>query len=160
LRQLPIWGIEPRKKEILPNGAARAILYPEKGFSKEKWPLANFLELKDLLEKAGVNVRLMRPPEVLVADRASFFFEDLAEVKRFFSEGGVFVSNDSGMAHLAGACGLATITIFTGFDPAIWHPRGRNIPLKAGVDRIDVESLAAMIVGIMEGGNGKSEGSS
>ena len=46
------------------------------------------------------------------------FFEDLTEVKQFFSEGGIFVSNDSGMAHLAGASGLFTITIFTGFDPA------------------------------------------
>jgi ADP-heptose:LPS heptosyltransferase len=60
------------------------------------------------------------------------FFQDLIEVKQIFSEGGIFVSNDSGMAHLAGASGLFTITIFTGFDPAIWHPRGRNTSLVQG----------------------------
>ncbi len=68
------------------------------------------------------------------------------------------MSNDSGMAHLAGVCGLTTMTIFTAFDPAVWHPRGRNISLRTGVDRTDVESLAGMIIGIMERWDGKGEG--
>jgi ADP-heptose:LPS heptosyltransferase len=55
------------------------------------------------------------------------------------------VSNDSGMAHLAGASGLFTITIFTNFDPAIWHPRGSNIALVQGRDMPDLLFLQKLI---------------
>jgi ADP-heptose:LPS heptosyltransferase len=74
------------------------------------------------------------------------FFEDLIETKRFFSEGGVFISNDSGMAHLAGVSGLFTITIFTDFNPAAWHPRGRNISLILGRDVSDLFGLETIIL--------------
>ena len=158
LRQLSAVGIEPARKEIVPKEARRVILYAEQGFSKEKWPVENFVVLREVLEEAGIDVRLMRPPELSLSTRGSIFFEDLADVKDFFGIGGVFVSNDSGMAHLAGVCGLTTMTIFTAFDPAVWHPRGRNISLRTGVDRTDVESLAGMIIEIMEQWDGKGEG--
>jgi hypothetical protein len=54
------------------------------------------------------------------------------------------------MAHLAGACGLATITIFTAFDPAVWHPRGRNTSLRPEAGRVDVPSLGRMIREIVD----------
>ncbi len=145
LRQLSRAGIEPVRKEMVSKGARRVILYADEGFSKEKWPVENFVILREMVAKAGIDVRLMRSPELSFPVEGSLFFEDLADVKEFFAEGGVFVSNDSGMAHLAGACGLTTITIFTGFDPAVWHPRGRNFSLKAGADRVDVPSLGRMI---------------
>ncbi|NLT21527.1 MAG: glycosyltransferase family 9 protein [Syntrophorhabdus sp.] len=148
LRQLSRVGIEPARKEIVPKGARRVILYAEEGFSKEKWPVENFVALREMLGGAGVDVCLMRPPEESLTVEGSLFFEDLADVKEFFGGGGVFVSNDSGMAHLAGASGLTTITIFTGFDPAVWHPRGRNTSLRTRVDKVDIESLAGMVVGI------------
>ncbi len=145
LQQLRAFGIEPVVREIPPKRVGRVILYPEEGFSKEKWPVENFVALFHLLRDKGVNTLLMRPPGLSVPLEGSLFFEDLGDVKRFFEEGGLFLSNDSGMAHLAGACGLFTITIFTGFDPAVWHPRGRNISQRSGIDRIDVESFAEMI---------------
>lgn len=148
LRQLSRVGIEPARKEIVPKGARRVILYAEEGFSKEKWPVENFVALREMLGGAGVDVCLMRPPEESLTVEGSLFFEDLADVKEFFGGGGVFVSNDSGMAHLAGASGLTTITIFTGFDPAVWHPRGRNTSLRTRVDKVDIESLAGMVVEI------------
>ena len=53
------------------------------------------------------------------------------------------------MAHLAGASGLFTITIFAGFDPAIWHPRGRNISLVQGRDIPDLSFLEKIIIQTM-----------
>jgi hypothetical protein len=50
------------------------------------------------------------------------------------------------MAHFAGICGLFTITIFSDFDPSIWHPRGGNISLRQGIDRIDIPALEALIM--------------
>lgn len=154
LQQLPAVGIEPLVREIPPKRAGRVILYPEEGFSKEKWPVGNFITLFRLLKDRGVNTLLLRPPGLSVSPEGSLFFEDLGDVKKFFEEGGLFLSNDSGMAHLAGACGLATITIFTGFDPAIWHPRGRNISLRRGVDEVNSGLLLKMIeeIGLEEAG--------
>lgn len=145
LRQLSAVGMEPVRKEIVPKWARRVILYAEEGFSKEKWPVENFIALREVLEGAGIGVCLMRPPELSLSDRGSIFFEELADVKEFFGGGGIFVSNDSGMAHLAGACGLTTITIFTGFDPAVWHPRGRNISLRRLMERVEVSSIKELI---------------
>lgn len=145
LAQLNTFGIAPRRKTIAGGRDDRVILYPEAGFSKEKWPVENFASLFRSLKERGTGAVLLRPADLSVPLKETVFFEDLPEVKNFFGEGGLFISNDSGMAHLAGACGLSTVTIFTGFDPAIWHPRGRNISLKTGVDKIDVKSITKLI---------------
>jgi len=145
LHQLPAYGIKPARANIIAKKVNKVILYPEEGFSKEKWPVENFIALLHLLRGRGVNTLLLRPPELSLPVEGALSFEDLSEVKGFFGEGGLFVSNDSGMAHLAAACGLHTITIFTTFNPAIWHPMGRNISLRTGVDEVEVASLAEMI---------------
>jgi ADP-heptose:LPS heptosyltransferase len=89
-----------------------------------------------ILESLGLNLAIQ--------DKISI--EDLADVQTFFNAGGIFLSNDSGMAHFAGICGLFTITIFSDFDPAIWHPRGENISLRQGTDRVDVPALEEIIL--------------
>ncbi len=138
-------GIGTARKEIADKRADRIILYPEEGFKKEKWPVENFISLFNSLQGRGVNVALLRPEGLSILAERALFIEDLSDVKGFFSEGGLFVSNDSGMAHLAGACGLPTLTIFNEFDPVIWHPRGHNISLRLGIDKADVETVIEMI---------------
>ena len=145
LAQLTLSGVEPLEKISLWKRSPRVILYPEKGFEKEKWHHDNFIDLYHSLKAHDVDVILLESLGLSVNADKKVSFEDLTEVKRFFSEGGVFVSNDSGMAHFAGASGLFTITIFTGFDPAIWHPRGRNISLVQGRDIPDLSFLEKLI---------------
>ena len=125
------------------------ILYPEKGFEKEKWHHENFVNLYHSLRAHNVDVIVLEPLGLSLNVDHKVFFEDLTEIKHFFSTGGIFVSNDSGMAHLAGAMGLFTITIFAGFDPAIWHPRGRNISLIQGRDTLDLSFLEKLITQIV-----------
>ncbi len=144
LGQLIPYSVEPLKKKIPWNKLQRAILYPEKGFEKEKWHHDNFVNLYHSLKAHDVVIVLESLGLSVNVDK-KVSFEDLTEVKRFFSEGGIFVSNDSGMAHFAGALGLFTITIFTGFDPAIWHPRGKNISLVQGRDIPDLSFLEKLI---------------
>jgi len=130
LKQLLRYNIEPIKKEIHQIKSERIILYPERGFKKEKWGYNNFIELYRTFLDRGIDTFLLEPFDTEKTTDDSIAIKDLKDVKTFFSEGGVFVSNDSGMAHLAGACGLSTVTIFTDFDPCVWHPRGRNISLR------------------------------
>ena len=150
LAQLKQYGIEAAKKEIEAKPRSRIILYPEKGFSKRKWPLERFIELYWELRSKGHRVEMLQPLGLELDVEEKFFFEELSQVRDYFQEGGIFVSNDSGMAHLAGQSGLLTITIFADFGPSVWHPRGRNISLKSTKDRIDVSAIEALVLDALD----------
>lgn len=145
LAQLEQYGITPLKKQIMPRPRNRVILYPEVGVTKSKWHHENFIELYNSLKKQGIEVYILESLGLRLPVQDKITIEDLGAVQAFFDTGGIFVSNDSGMAHFAGMLGLLTITIFSDFDPAIWHPRGENISLRQGIDPIDVPSLENLI---------------
>lgn len=153
LEQLSKYGIEARKKGVTNRPRNRVILYPEVSITKSKWPHENFVELYRTLRHRGIQVQVLESfgLSLPVADKITF--EDLSDIKTYFADGGIFVSNDSGMAHLAGICGLLTITIFNDFHPAIWHPRGDNISLRQGIDPVDVSILSDMIFQLMNRGS-------
>lgn len=144
VRQVSEFGVEPARVHVRPEGSGPVILYPEKGFSKEKWPPENFLALRDLLAGRTRKTVLLRPANLDLGGEGIVIHE-LSSIKEFFGRGGIFVSNDSGMAHLAGACGLKTLTIFTDFDPAIWHPRGRNVSLRSCSDDVSPEAVGRLV---------------
>jgi ADP-heptose:LPS heptosyltransferase len=146
LAQLPRFGIEAVRKEVTVKPSSRVILYPEKGFKKEKWDYRNFVELYRSLKSKGLDVSIIEPFDLDLGLPESLTIKELADMKLFFERGGIFVSNDSGMAHLAGACGLFTLTIFTDFNPKIWHPRGAHQTLKQGKDRIDAKAVEEIIL--------------
>lgn len=132
LMQLKQYGIIPMKKGIEKRESRRIILYPEKGFKKHKWPVENFLLLFERLKQYTNDIVVLQQHGLELNVENKVYFEHLYEIKDFFNKGGIFISNDSGMAHLAGACGLTTISIFSDFDPVIWRSRGYVFPLKVG----------------------------
>jgi len=146
LAQLAQFGIEAVKKEIPRRKSPRVILYPEKGFEKEKWEPEHFLTLYQSLRSKGIQTHMLLPAGLKVDMPGTLSIEDLNDVRDFFGEGGIFVSNDSGMAHLAGASGLLTLTIFTDYDPRVWHPRGANISLKRGKDLLSCDTIEKIIL--------------
>jgi ADP-heptose:LPS heptosyltransferase len=146
LAQLAQFAIEAVKKEIPWQRSPRVILYPEKGFEKEKWEPENFVTLYRSLRSKGVQTHMMIPAGLQVDIPETISIDDLNDVRNFFEGGGIFVSSDSGMAHLAGATGLFTITIFTDHDPRIWHPRGTNVSLKRGKDQFDCDAIEKIIL--------------
>lgn len=146
LIQLEHYGIRPLKKEIISRSRNRVILYPEIGVTKSKWHHENFIEIYHSLKKRGIEAYILESLGLDLAIQDKISIEDLVAVQTFFNDGGIFVSNDSGMAHFAGVCGLFTITIFSDFDPSIWHPRGGNISLRQGIDRVDIAILEEIIL--------------
>ena len=149
LMQLGQYGIQVIKKEIQPRLSKRVILYPEMGFKKAKWHHENFIKLYWLLKSKNVDVYILEPLSIKLELKEKISFQELPDIREFFKGGGIFVSNDSGMAHLAGICGLFTITLFTDYDPEIWHPRGHYKTLQQGLDRIDIETVLAEIEGVL-----------
>ena len=155
LMQLDKYGIRPVKKDIQSCSRNRVILYPEVGVTKSKWHHENFIALYHALTKRSIEVYIFESFGMNLPITDKIVIEDLADVRAFFDAGGIFVSNDSGMAHFAGFCGLFTITIFNDFDPTIWHPRGENISLRSGIDNADLPELEKMIFQLMDDGNDK-----
>ena len=152
LMQLERYGVRPTRKEITSRPGNRVVLYPEVGVTKSKWHHENFIELYNTLKKRGIEVYILVSFGLNLTVNNKISIEDLAAVQTFFNDGGIFVSNDSGMAHFAGICGLLTITIFSDFDPVIWHPRGENISLRKGIDPVDVPELEALIMQLVTHG--------
>ena len=152
LAQLSQYGIKAIRKEIKPGLSGRVILYPEIGFQKKKWPLENFMELYNSLKLKKIEVQILESLGLSLDIKNKISFQELSDIKGFFQGGGIFVSNDSGMAHLAGMCGLISITIFTDFNPLVWHPRGRNLTLRQGADIIDIPTIETMIMELMTQG--------
>ncbi len=146
LAQLAQFGIKAIKKEIPWQKSPRVILYPEKGFEKKKWKPENFVTLCKSLRSKGVRAQVMVPAGLKLDAPGTISIDDLNNVRDFFDEGGIFVSNDSGMAHLAGSSGLFTLTIFTDYDPRVWHPRGTNISLKRGKDLFNCDTIEKIIL--------------
>ncbi|MDR2017688.1 MAG: hypothetical protein LBQ00_02230 [Syntrophobacterales bacterium] len=146
LAQLTYSGITALRREILPKPSSRVVLYPEKRLKKGKWHYHNFTKLHQSLKSRGLETYIIQPFDLDLGIVESTTIEELTDMKAFLEQGGVFISNDSGMAHLAGMCGLFTITIFTDFDPLVWHPRGVHQILKWGKDRIDVETIEKIIL--------------
>jgi ADP-heptose:LPS heptosyltransferase len=146
LMQLDKYGVRPIKKDITSRPRNRVILYPEIGVTKSKWHHENFIEIYHSLKKRGIEAYILESLGLDLAIQDKISIEDLVAVQTFFNDGGIFVSNDSGMAHFAGVCGLFTITIFSDFEPVIWHPRGGNISLRQGIDRVDVPVLEEIIL--------------
>jgi ADP-heptose:LPS heptosyltransferase len=127
LAQLAACGMEPVVVALSEKRTDRVILYPEAGFQKQKWPVSRFAEVFEELRKLGSNVIFMTPPGLVTPVVPTVSFEDLDDIEIFFSEGGIFFSNDSGMAHFAARCGLRPITIFRDTDATVWAPKGSRV---------------------------------
>ena len=123
LGQLSRYGIGASRKEVRVRTGKRVILYPERPYRKKKWPVDHFLEVYEKLTGLGIETVLLRPPALDLPAVPSTAFEQLSDIGAFFSAGGVFFSNDSGMAHFAARCGLQAATLFQDTDPLVWRPK-------------------------------------
>ena len=144
--QLEKLGVRPLRREPVERNKRRVIIYPEKSYAKTKWPYEHFIQLHERLGHHGIEVTLLEAPDQKPSCADSLQFDDLKETATFFREGALFVSNDSGIAHLAAVCGLATITLFWEHDPAIWHPGGRNISIQCTTHTPTVEEMLSLIL--------------
>ena len=117
------------------------VLHPGSGSSRKNWPAERFAE--DYL-------RMVRA--VRFAVRLWFDRSPLALLAGVLSECAGFVGNDSGVTHLAAACGAPTVAVFGPTDPGIWGPRGEHVSVvrdpsgevgRVGVDRV-MEALRAV----------------
>lgn len=97
-----------------------AVIHPFSGSAKKNWPLGNF---RAVAARLGMAVSWCAGPEEALEDAARF--ETLGELMKWLGQARVYVGNDSGITHLAAACGVPVVAVFGPTEARVWAPRGR-----------------------------------
>ena len=117
---------------------ASVVIHPFSGSQRKNWLLACFRELarrvpREIEWTAG-------PAEELAG---AVRFADLAELAQWMAGADLYIGNDSGITHLAAACGLPTLALFGPASPRTWAPRGANVTVlyADAFDDLSVETV-------------------
>ncbi len=122
IQPLPI--SERESSRSTPSSAI--VIHPGSGSPKKNWPEKNWLEL----------VPRLPVPVILIAGEAEaprwatysrpgvtvLGPTPLEELVHHFAACRLFVGHDSGLSHLAAACGAPCVLLFGPTDPAMWAP--------------------------------------
>jgi ADP-heptose:LPS heptosyltransferase len=152
LKQLPFFAIPAVRKVIPLKKGKNIIVYPERTYRKEKWQVEHMLEVYRRLKDSGYSALLMAPHGQVLPDPDLVSPEDLANVAAFFTKGGYFLSNDSGMAHFAARCGMCALTLFPGIDPVVWRPRNGSALVYTEKEPTIDEVLAFVVAAVEKPG--------
>jgi heptosyltransferase-2 len=102
-------------------------VHPGSGSRAKNWPLERFTETASrlsperpwLLVAGPAEEELDAPPGARLARNLP-----LRTLGALLARAGLFLGNDSGISHLAAACGTRTLALFGPTDPAQWAPVG------------------------------------
>lgn len=126
-----------------PSPPRCVLIHPGSGGRAKCWPLDNFRALARDVCNGGHAVRFIIGPvelerwpetdfEGMGQDFPLLICEDADTLVQAVSAAGLFVSNDSGTAHLAALVGTPTLTIFGPTSPVVWRPLGQESEIVAG----------------------------
>ncbi|MES2708030.1 MAG: glycosyltransferase family 9 protein [Verrucomicrobiota bacterium] len=118
-------------------GAGLLALHPGSGSPRKNWPFARWIEVMTAIQKIRPATRWLvvtgeveqeRLPAMRAAlDAAGLPWEsahalDLISLTERLRPCAALLGHDSGVSHLASACGLPCFLLFGPTDPAIWAP--------------------------------------
>ncbi|HEX7078786.1 MAG TPA: glycosyltransferase family 9 protein [Candidatus Eisenbacteria bacterium] len=138
----------------LASRAPEGVVYvhPGAGKLKNRWPAARFATVAAELLARGHDVRLIEGPQdagttgavSAAVGRALPVVrgETIPMLAARFSRAALYVGNDTGPLHLAGAVGCPTVGIYGWSDPNEWKPVGRCVRWARAADH-ELESVAA-----------------
>ncbi len=126
---LGLQDLPPLRLPIVPSETAHDILiHPGSGGTKKNWPLERFVETAERLIASGRTVEwCLGPAEEnwrLPATARLLESPSVVSLARQLAATHTYLGNDSGVTHLAAACGCRTVAVFGPTDPAVWAPRG------------------------------------
>ena len=120
---------EQLEAERLTRGLAPGFLavHPGSGSRAKNWPLERFVAAARALAGGRPWLLVRGPAEEALPcppDAADAFGWPLRVLAAALGRAGLFLGNDSGVAHLAAACGTRTLALFGPTDPGRWAPVG------------------------------------
>ena len=156
-------GALPRVNTSWPGAIAvepgTVAIAPGSGSAAKNWPMDSFVELEALLAEKGLRSSwVMGPAEEQAVEppgRKAWRSLPLPILAHALTRCRFFVGNDSGVTHLAAACGCPTIALFGATDPLVWGPRGSVVRIVAsrtgameGISVREVFSTCLDVVGV------------
>jgi heptosyltransferase-3 len=114
-------------------------VHPGSGSSRKNWSPGSFASVSNLARKrmgvqcafvsgpadAGILEQILpgldEPPAVIARDWS------LGQVATLLHRSSLYLGNDSGISHLAGALGVPGIALFGPTRPEVWAPRGGSV---------------------------------
>jgi heptosyltransferase-3 len=122
------------------RGGGPIAIHVGSGSPRKNWPLARWHELIAGLNAPVLVIRgeaeagLSLPASIRVADRLPLeaLIGELTQCR-------LFLGHDSGVSHLAAACGVPSILLFGPTDPALWAPPAPHVRvIRHGSDISDI----------------------
>lgn len=125
------------------------------GKPPNRWPLANYVSLIERLEtdfriefyftgSSSDNVEIEFMKKQFGNSAGYFLNRTIPELAALISKSNLFITNDTGVMHVAGAVNTAQISIFGPTDPKNWAPIGRNktyIRKGESINKVSVEDV-------------------
>ena len=150
----PYYAADPASIARAPAGAV--YLHPGAGKLKNRWPAERFARVARELLATGREVWLLEGPQdagTVEAVTTSLGRplpvvrgESIAQLAGRFARAALYVGNDTGPLHLAGAVGAPTVGIYGWTDPREWAPVGRLVrSVRAGDGRLESVEPAAVL---------------
>lgn len=137
-----------------------AVIHPGSGSASKRWPLRNFLEVVEDLGRKGLGGALVTGEAesaldsvldrtVLPSGWVRLRSPELGALAGLFIRAAFYLGNDSGITHLASACGTQVIAMFRSEFAAVWRPFGRVHLLSAdSPEMISVDEVLKEIAGL------------
>jgi len=128
-----VFGEDERREALartcdLPDGFLA--VHPGSGSPAKNWPAERFAEVARRLCDGRSWLLVLGPAEAETAEWPGAVVArewPLRLLGATLSRAGLFLGNDSGVAHLAAASGAPTLTLFGPTDPALWAPVGAAV---------------------------------
>jgi ADP-heptose:LPS heptosyltransferase len=142
-----------------PHTAARPlIIHPGSGSPQKNWPAERWLAL---LREIAIPVELVLG-EAEIAQWQNVSLPGITRVTNApleeliarFARCRFFLGHDSGISHLAAACGAACLLLFGPTDPAMWAPPGPRVQTMrrgSSLDTIAVEDVRSALAAALSG---------
>jgi ADP-heptose:LPS heptosyltransferase len=116
------------------NNSRYAVIHPGSGSKIKNWPVDRFNKLSQILkDKTGFKTVWIIGPaeEPLIVNHSDVMLNDcsLEEIAPVLAGASLYIGNDSGISHLAAACGCPCVVLFGPSDPAVWAPRGKTVSI-------------------------------
>jgi hypothetical protein len=140
----------PRAAALLAglHGPVLAV-HPGAGSRAKRWDVAGFVRVAHWWRAAGGAVVAIvgpaeagEPPALGAPEAREWPLPDLAAL---LAGAALYLGNDSGVSHLAGAVGAAGVVLFGPTEPRRWRPlAGRLVPLRARAGGVEGMTLTAL----------------
>jgi heptosyltransferase III len=138
--------LDDRPLEVRAHRTDDVLVHPGSGSTMKNWPAARFAATIALFD---------RPVQLIVGEADEQAARDveaclgmslprlahvpLEQLAQRLAGCRAFLGNDSGVSHLAGLCGAATVVLFGPTSPTVWRPLGPSVhvlPFETDVERV------------------------